>query len=223
MTRTVDINTGQSGALQSRGQPSQELPCCPGSPLPNPECSLPARMGQRQTVPKADGNEHPCGHMHGLQRLLEVLPTQVASGPQRGRGVPVTHQGAGRASGGPAREQPPMCLPASPGAGRRHSGAVGGGRSGPHCPVATLLSGAMSAESSSRHWSVRRPGAEPPPWGPNWRMGEGLALTSLKGSGTGPELGRASAGLGPFSTRELENRFSIPKREGEWPSSFCGT
>ncbi|KAM9680985.1 uncharacterized protein ACBT57_003004 isoform 1-T1 [Dama dama] len=72
----------------------------------------------------------------------------------------------------------------------------------------------MSAESSSRHWSVRRPGAEPPPWGPNWRMGEGLALTSLKGSGTGPELGRASAGLGPFSTRELENRFSIPKREG---------
>lgn len=100
MTRTVDINTGQSGALESRGQPSQEPPCCPGSPLPNPECSLPARMGQRQTVPRADGDEQPRRHMHGLQGLLEVLPTQGARGPQRGRGVPVTHRGAGWAGGG---------------------------------------------------------------------------------------------------------------------------
>ena len=57
-------------------------------------------MGRRQAVRKADGDEQPRRHMHGLQGLLEVLPTQGARGPQRGRGVPVTHQGAGRAGGG---------------------------------------------------------------------------------------------------------------------------
>lgn len=60
VTQNVDINTAQSGVLQSKGQIAQECylstpHCCPRSPFLNPESSLTARRGIWQTVPKWDG------------------------------------------------------------------------------------------------------------------------------------------------------------------------
>lgn len=97
MIQTVDINPDQSGALQSRGQISQ---ACPTAALEAPSQTLSAfcllgwhegRLSRRQM-----GRNSPADTC-SLQRLLAILPTQVASGPQRGRDVPVTHQVAGRA------------------------------------------------------------------------------------------------------------------------------
>lgn len=65
-----------------------------------------------------------------------------------------------------------------------------------------------------------RPGAKPPSWGPNRQMREGLAFVSLKGLGTGTRLGRASAGVGPFSIWSWRTGFPSPRKEGSWPSSF---
>lgn len=172
--------------------------CCPGSPLPNPECFLPVRMARRQTVPKADGKEQPSRHMQPTEASRN---TAHAGGkwPTAWQGC-ACHTPSGRA--GRPEDSLPRVSPASPGAGVTQLRGCGWGPLSSSLPRCSL-----SAESSSRHRSVRRPGAQPPSRGPNWQTGEGLALTSLKGSGTGPELGRASAGVGPLHTGVAEPVF----------------